>query len=80
MSQADLAVAVVPVKAWDILVRHRCSGLPRTSGLLDLAFVSRRLAGQNENPVQTECPAPPQPAEKCLSAWHLQVDYEATCI
>lgn len=80
MSQPDLAVAVVPVKAWDIRVRHRCSGLPRASGLLSLACLSRRLAGQHEIPVQTECPAPPQPAEECLSAGHLQVDYEATCI
>lgn len=80
MSWPDSAVAVVPVRAWDIRARHRCSGLPRTSGLLNLALLSRRLAGQNEIPGQTDCPAPPQLAEECLPAWHLQVDYEATCI
>lgn len=80
MSQPDVAVAVAPVKAWDIRVRHRCSGLPRTSGLLNLALLSRRLARQNEIPVQTDCPAPPQLAGQCLHTWHLQVDYDATCI
>lgn len=39
MSQPGLAVAVVPAKAWDMRVKHRCSGLPRTFGLLKLARV-----------------------------------------
>lgn len=46
MSQEGLAVAVVPVKAWDIRSRHYCSGLPRTSGLLKLALLSGRLKGK----------------------------------
>lgn len=65
MSQPGLAVAVVPVKAWDIRARHYCFGLPRTSGLLKLALLSGRLTGQNESQVQTALPLP-RPAQECL--------------
>ena len=77
-SQPGLAVAVVPVKAWDIRARHRCSGLPRTSGLLKLALLSRRFTEQNESQVQTDCPASPQTCPR-MSAWQLQMDPETTC-
>lgn len=79
MSQPGLAVAVVPAKAWDIRVRHRCSELPRTSGLLKLALLSGRLEGQNESQVLTDCPTSPQTCPG-TPAWQLQMDYEATRI
>lgn len=66
MSQPGLAVAVVPVKAWDIRVRHRFSGLPRISGLLQLALLSRRLTGQTKAKCRLTALLLLKPAQECL--------------
>lgn len=66
MSQPGLAVAVVPAKAWDMRVKHRCSGLPRTFGLLKLALLSGRLKGKMKDKCRLTALPLLKPVQECL--------------